>query len=59
MPIPTASAPDDPAPLPPMQDMLDDLGEITVPKSSDVLAGRLQLQILKDRKSTRLNSSHG
>lgn len=46
MPIPTASAPVDPAPLPPMQDMLDDLGEITVPKSSDVLAGRLQLQIL-------------
>ena len=46
MPIPTASAPDDPAPLPPMQDMLDGLGEITVPKSSDVLAGRLQLQIL-------------
>ena len=46
MPIPTASAPVDPAPLPPTQDMLDDLGEITVPKSSDVLAGRLQLQIL-------------
>ena len=46
MPIATASAPVDPAPLPPTQDMLDDLGEITVPKSSDVLAGRLQLQIL-------------